>query len=470
MRVLHPGEAVDAWFVITGPAQNDAGHSYMLYPAVDARSGDQVLIKGAQAGSPGAEGLAREYSILRRLRGLDVPQLLDYGEDGRGAVMLILAAPGGVALSEAWVGSDEASRLLLMERVCAALERIHEQGVAWGRLEAAAVRIDPACGSTLVDASWASTEGDVSVDICAVGAMWWSLVQHEPEILPAVNSIIARALTTGRYTSVRQLRDAILKALDGLGERDVPGVGICSDIGMIRNANEDHHTVAQFETGTLYILSDGMGGEAGGVIASRITVETVKAGIRAALTQLPAMHSPELIWPVMQDAVKQASRAVFERAAQEPALRRMGATVVIAMEVGAQLYVANVGDSRAYLVRQGHIEQLTQDHTVVAQLIARGDLRPEDAQEHPARGQLIRNIGGRTTAEVHFAVRKLHEGDSFMLCCDGLTDMVSDDEIAQTISQAPTPQAAADRLVNLANSRGGPDNITVIISQYSGGA
>jgi serine/threonine protein phosphatase PrpC len=137
--------------------------------------------------------------------------------------------------------------------------------------------------------------------------------------------------------------------------------------------------------------------------------------------------------------------------------------------VGSHLYVANVGDSRAYLVRDSRVEQLSQDHTVVAQLIDRGDLRPEDAQNHPARGQLIRNIGGRPTAEAHFAVRNLHEGDMVVLCCDGLTDMVADDEIAETLALAPTPQAAADRLVNLANSRGGPDNISVIIGQYSGG-
>ncbi|MDB4895026.1 MAG: protein phosphatase, partial [Firmicutes bacterium] len=302
-----------------------------------------------------------------------------------------------------------------------------------------------------------------------LGVMWFTLVQHEPDILPAAYSTIGRAMAPGRYTSAQQVREAILQALEGLSEKGISGVGICTDIGLVRNANEDHHAVAQFEAGGLFILSDGMGGEAGGVIASRLTVEIVRDTLLSALSRLPAKHSAELLWPMLQEAINQASRAVFERAGMEPALRRMGATVVIAVQLGSHLYVANVGDSRAYIVRDSQVEQLSQDHTVVAQLMARGDVRKEEAQDHPARGQLIRNIGGRPTADAHFVVRKLHQGDTVVLCSDGLTDMVSDHEIAQTISTAPTPQAASDRLVNLANSRGGPDNISLIISQYSGG-
>jgi serine/threonine protein phosphatase PrpC len=465
--LLRHGDTVDGCFVITGSGGETAGDAVTWCQAVDSRTGQDVLIKAAQAGSPGAAELAREQGILRRLSGASVPQVLDYGEDGHGTVFLILADPGGATLADAWPESDEVDRLLVMERVCAALEALHERGVAWGQLDPTTIRVDQ--DVTFMDASWASTEGDPGADIYALGVMWFTLVQHEPDILPAAYSTIGRAMAPGRYTSAQQVREAILQALEGLTGREIPGVGICTDIGLVRNANEDHHAVTQFEAGDLYILSDGMGGEAGGVVASRMTVEIVRDTLLPALSRLPAKHSAELLWPMLQEAINQASHAVFERAGTEPALRRMGATIVIAMQVGSHLYVANVGDSRAYLVRDSRVEQLSQDHTVVAQLIDRGDLSPEDAQSHPARGQLIRNIGGRPTAEAHFAVRKLHQGDMVVLCCDGLTDMVSDHEIAQTISTAPTPQLAADRLVNLANSRGGPDNISVIISQYSGG-
>jgi len=186
----------------------------------------------------------------------------------------------------------------------------------------------------------------------------------------------------------------------------------------------------------------------------------------------PRDTGPDLsfqIQPVLQEAINQACAAVYTRAREDPLLRGMGATVVVAARLGRRLYVANVGDSRAYLINQDGIEQLTRDHTVVAELIERGRLKEEQARDHPAQGQLTRNIGAKARVEAHFCHRELNPGDAVLLCCDGLTDVVENEEIRHIVMKALSRQEACYELVNLANTRGGPDNITVILTGFDGG-
>jgi serine/threonine protein phosphatase PrpC len=169
----------------------------------------------------------------------------------------------------------------------------------------------------------------------------------------------------------------------------------------------------------------------------------------------------------MQDAVNGACTVVYDRAHGDPLLRRMGATLVAAVILGPHLYLANVGDSRAYLINQNGINRLTVDDTVIAQLIERGDLDEDKARDHPAQGELTRNIGSKPRAEIHFHYQKLASRDVLMLCCDGLTDVIEDEEIRDIILAADTSQEACRDLVNLANRRGGPDNVTLIVTAYN---
>jgi protein phosphatase len=141
----------------------------------------------------------------------------------------------------------------------------------------------------------------------------------------------------------------------------------------------------------------------------------------------------------------------------------MGATVVLAVLIKHHVFVANVGDSRAYVLTSDGIQQITHDHTVVASLIEQGKLTKQEAPKHPAHGQLTRNIGDKPTVDAFLAHFHLSPGDVLLLCCDGLTDVVEEVETSRIIMEAPTRQEACHRLVNLANSRGGPDNITVVL-------
>jgi protein phosphatase len=217
-----------------------------------------------------------------------------------------------------------------------------------------------------------------------------------------------------------------------------------------------------------------MGGEAGGEVASQLTVQSVAEKVLPVVEGYShvdiGQNLADQIEPLLQEAVNQACAAVYDRAQDDAILRRMGATVVIGLLLGRQLYVANVGDSRAYLIRTEGMTQLSKDHTVLAELIERGELNDEDANSHPAQGQLTRNIGRRPSAEIYFHHQELDDGEVVLLCCDGLTDVVQDDEIRSVVLRTSSHQEACYDLVNLANSRGGPDNITVVMTSFEAGA
>jgi protein phosphatase len=244
-------------------------------------------------------------------------------------------------------------------------------------------------------------------------------------------------------------------------------VGARTDTGRVRKNNEDSFKLVPELN--LFILSDGMGGEAHGEIASGIAVEAI-AGHCAEGEKDPA--TPLLVAPRadlaektnrLVSSVQLANRMIYESAEKHPAQRGMGATIVAAWMDGPRLSVAHVGDSRAYLLRSGELLQITQDHSLVAEQVRRGILTQEQADTSDMQSVLLRALGIDPEVQIDADEQLLMEGDTLVLCSDGLSRMVSDLEIASTLLSQNGLQPAADRLIELANEYGGEDNISVIL-------
>jgi protein phosphatase len=227
-----------------------------------------------------------------------------------------------------------------------------------------------------------------------------------------------------------------------------------TDVGRTRSGNEDSYFCGR----TVFAVADGLGGHQGGEVASAAAVEP--------LTALDGRDfaTPAEAAEALAGAIAEANSAILERAAADPSLWGMGTTVTAAAAVGDLLQLAHVGDSRAYLLRDGTLDQRTTDHTVVGELVRRGRLTPAQAAIHPERSILTRAVGldPRIPVDTPEPI-DLHPGDQILLCSDGLTETVRDPQIAEILSTHPDGNAACTALIDAANDAGGPDNITVVL-------
>src|SRR5688572_1626550 len=249
-----------------------------------------------------------------------------------------------------------------------------------------------------------------------------------------------------------------------------------TDIGQAREKNEDAYVVADLtggtlldgepharfdvgERGVLLAVSDGMGGADSGEVASALVVETLT---RVFTDSTPATMPRDAL---MNDAVQRAHRAVWDEAKEKG--RKMGATLTAVFVHAGQAYIAEVGDSRAYLVRRGKITQLTKDQSMVQVLLDTGVISPADAEHSPLKNVILQAMGNQQNVKVALAKLELRNRDALVLCSDGLTNHVSDEEIKQHVITL-RPNVAAKKLVDLANERGGKDNITVVVAGVGG--
>jgi PPM family protein phosphatase len=234
-------------------------------------------------------------------------------------------------------------------------------------------------------------------------------------------------------------------------------VASITDTGRQRTNNQDSCGEGRAPSGALLLMvADGMGGHAGGETASRVAVETVQAVVGS------SQQDPEV---ALRGALEAANRAVHEQAQREAQLFGMGTTgVAVLFCPDGAAFVANVGDSRAYRMRDGTLAQITIDHSLVAELQRRGMLTEEEALVHPRRNEVLRSLGVEPEVAVDLHRVDLRSGDLFLLCSDGLSGVVRDVEIAEVLRREPPTQAARS-LVDLANRRGGPDNVTVQIAR-----
>jgi protein phosphatase len=212
-----------------------------------------------------------------------------------------------------------------------------------------------------------------------------------------------------------------------------------------------------------------MGGEAHGEVASALAVQTILDHCRQAENSRATPTFGETRPDVSErtnrlaSAIHLANRKVFETASANPEQRGMGATTIAAWIEGQRISLAHVGDSRAYLLRAGSLDQLTADHSLVAEKVRVGILTPQEADASELQSVLTRAVGTNENVQVDADEQILLDGDSLLLCSDGLTRMATDPEIASTLLTSPSAQTAADRLVDLANENGGVDNVTVIV-------
>jgi PPM family protein phosphatase len=222
-----------------------------------------------------------------------------------------------------------------------------------------------------------------------------------------------------------------------------------SDTGRQRRSNEDR----AFEQAPLFAVADGMGGARAGEVASAIVVDTFAEG-------LPGTGSDE---ERLAAAVREANVRIHERASAEADRAGMGTTVTAAYVGDDGVAVAHVGDSRAYRLRDGELDRLTHDHSLVAELVRRGKLTEAEAEEHPQKSVITRALGPEGAVEVDTHTHPARDGDLYLLCSDGLTGMVPEDRIAELLAGAGTLEAAGQALIREANDRGGRDNITVVL-------
>ena len=229
--------------------------------------------------------------------------------------------------------------------------------------------------------------------------------------------------------------------------------GSRTDIGCLRDHNEDSLVV----TPPLFAVADGMGGHAAGEVASEIAVRV--------LSELAPEHPDG---EALGRAIEEANRAVIQAAREGRGRQGMGTTMTAAMLEGERLVIAQVGDSRAYLLHQGKLQQLTRDHSLMADMIEAGQLTTEEARTHPQRSVITRALG--SDAHLHPDIYEINveTGDRLLICSDGLSGMIFDDQIENTLRRVQDPQRCASQLVNEAIAAGGHDNVTVIVADVTG--
>ena len=234
-----------------------------------------------------------------------------------------------------------------------------------------------------------------------------------------------------------------------------------TDIGRKRQLNQDFIYLSEVPVGNLpnvFIVADGMGGHNAGDYASRLAVETIVERSSGSLETNPLR--------VLDEAVQSANGLVRQRAQEAPELQGMGTTVVAAVIDGRELYVANVGDSRLYIVNSGEIRQITKDHSWVEEMVRRGGIGKAEARNHPDKNIITRAVGAEETVRIDFFQVLLQEGDVILMCTDGLTNMLEDEEIRMTLDGARDIVEKAQGLVRAANERGGRDNISVVLIEF----
>ena len=257
-----------------------------------------------------------------------------------------------------------------------------------------------------------------------------------------------------------------------------------TDVGKTREHNEDAFVVADLSTdnatlqpevrkhvlgpkGTMFMVADGMGGAAAGEIASAMAVEVVLGELRAKWIAVES-NDPELFVHSLKKATASANQQIHSFAAAHAEYRGMGTTATVAGLLGDTLYVAQVGDSRAYIIRQGVARQITKDQSLMQKLIEAGELTEEEAAQSERRNIILQALGPESVIKIDLTHQQVRRGDVLVLCSDGLSGQMTKDEIARVINDEPDLVAACKRLIDRANEAGGPDNITVIAARFEG--
>ena len=236
-----------------------------------------------------------------------------------------------------------------------------------------------------------------------------------------------------------------------------------TDIGKVRQMNQDTYFISEeAEEPKIYLLADGMGGYAGGEIASNLAIHSVKQYIQSNWEKISKTEKE--ILKLIKEATKYANSSIYEKANQVKELEEMGTTLEICLIYEEKLYISHLGDSRIYAVSNDKIERITNDHTYVEKLVKDGTISREEAKNHPKKHMLIKALGCASDAEPDVFVRTWDKDEIIVLCSDGLTNMLTEEEIQDIILNDPI--CPEKTLINMANQVGGLDNITVILIKH----
>jgi protein phosphatase len=242
-----------------------------------------------------------------------------------------------------------------------------------------------------------------------------------------------------------------------------------SSPGRVRETNEDYHRVKTFSApmGQLVFLAvaDGMGGAAAGEYASKIAIDVVTKAIGDYVEFISTGRAAIPLDKALEKSILMANRQIYRMAAEFPEREGMGTTLTVAILYGKDVILGHVGDSRAYLIRKGQIKQITRDHSWVEDQVQKGILTREAAENHDYRNLLMRALGTRPSVEPDLRTVQVLPGDTLVLSSDGLHGLVRDDELVEELNRGRSLQSAIEYWIGLANSRGGPDNITGVVAQ-----
>ena len=235
-----------------------------------------------------------------------------------------------------------------------------------------------------------------------------------------------------------------------------------TDIGLVRKDNQDAYAMEEdAQSGhTICVVCDGMGGTAGGQMASRIAVSTFTSELKKVLT---SEMTPEQLREASSYAVSLANRAIREEASKSEENRSMGTTLVSAVSCQDGVVVCNVGDSRAYHITPDGIIRITKDHSLVESMVDRGDITEEEARRHPNKNLITRALGPDETAVCDGYITPMKPGDYLLLCTDGLIDTVTDQEMLFEVIHGESPETCLERLMTIAKQHGAPDNVTAVL-------
>jgi protein phosphatase len=356
------------------------------------------------------------------------------------------------------------------------LAAVHAAGLAFGSLDG---RVQGDGDLFLADfaAVGPGSATAYEADVRSLAGLVYRMLTGRAEVTPGVAAPLADRLASlmqGRATTnaadlaaLLSSRAAGLRRPESLDLR----VGRRTDVGQLRELNEDSLLTLDLVWSNksisrpvgLFVVADGMGGHEGGEIASGLLVRAVaQHATSELLPRTTAAGGEPMDYGAWLTAAIQAGNVeVFDRS--QTAGNDMGTTVVAALVAGNEAYVAHVGDSRAYRINAAGIEQITVDHSLVESLVASNQITREEARHHPQSNVIYRTIGDKRQVTVDLDLVTLAPGDSLLLCSDGLSGMVTDDDLQRLVATAPSPQAACDALIDAANRAGGEDNITAII-------
>lgn len=258
-----------------------------------------------------------------------------------------------------------------------------------------------------------------------------------------------------------------------------------SDVGLVRTNNEDNYLIADLTAriatpepaalnhtvgvnGSMFLVADGMGGANAGEVASQMAVEFVTKEVFRELTESRRPPAWQNFVDILKRAIENANLAILQESRRRSDRKGMGTTLTAAALHDGKIYFAQLGDSRAYLVRNGSIAQMTRDQTLIAQLLAAGSITPEEAKVHPQRNVILQALGVQNHIDIAFSSAELKRGDQVVLCSDGLSGKVAAEEVQQLLEQSPDARDGCERLIALARDRGGEDNITAIVIRFDG--